>query len=1427
MESSRKYANPSPECRLGRTLTEEFAGMPEELSHPVFSQPGKEGLLVGMIGEEAPKRIEINGYECIPFVSAGKDPQTVEQLATEDPIQMKPEQNVVESSSDEYDMGLTSTSDLIDFSSDLSPIPEEVEGEDEDSTSSADESEEDTKVVREISVDQFQSPDVMETVHLRPLEIGEATSTPIVVIECEGQNLSSLVDSGSEKTLISKKSFKKITKGLTRAQLRQRKTTYYPRLLSATGGRIPHLGTYILYVGKGANQTPHEFVVLDDSKGGCHPLGNLDALLGYDFMSLQSGILSAATQELTFNGLSFPLMTRQVTGKDQSLVRMLQEERDYQEVPLELEVKDRVVIPPKSAALIPTKFTNPGNDVDVIGPPQFAQEGMMTVEGKFCHQSGKFMIMIRNISNVRRVIKKHSVIPMFVMKIARDIPRIQSAENSGASGDESTAEGKDPNMPSEQKFPEEKEVVQELDEEYQKEWNKVLDSVIEQSTSLSPQGRETLRRLILDNKDIFKLKTDPPGRVDHYTVPIHLESKDPVCQRQYHLSQGDNEEADRQVETMLRYDIIEPSVSPWNFPIIFVDKKIIIAEGSQKHERRMCVDLKKLNEKSTKINFPMPAVDHTIRKLRGCRYFSCLDILWGFWQLPLEKRHRKYVAFQTEKGHYQFKRLPFGWVNSPFYFQRYMQTHIANPNSECCQAYIDDLVVFSRTEEEHFAHLRQVLETVRSEGVKLKLSKCLFFSQEMQYLGHRISAEGIKMDPSKLAFIQTITPPTSKKQVRSFLGKIQYYAKFLPDLSRVARPLSRLTGSKSTFKWEQEHQEAFEKLKGMIARDVMLAFPDDNLPFYITTDASDYAIGAVLSQKDADTGIERPILFLSKSLDDAQARYSTTEKELYAIMYALEKFHPFIFGRKFHLRTDHRALLWFCGKKNVQGRLARWSTFINQYAQDISFIQGKANLVADLLSRVPFPNETDVRDQQDGMDENEALNATLRAKIYEVAGLGKENSEEESVRIVTRSGGGRDMQTDQILDQMIGEDSVSSDHEDEPDMDPIQIPLHPLLLPRMWAKEDPGKLRVKKNEAGFWIMDRPGKPDVLWVPPLYREDVLRAFHWNPTAAHPSEAKMYEGMRGEVYWDGMYRDVKEYVKHCGKCQLHRMGGSDVPPLQPRRNASYPMQRISMDILSLSGVGAGGTPYILVIMDEFSRYVEAFPIFTQTAEKVADVFLRQFISRYGVPEEILSDQGGCFMSMLFTRLCEQLEIRKLHTTAYRPQGNGGNERVHGTLYGILRMLTKNGGKNWKNKLPLALYVYRNTVHSALGMSPFQALFGYRARNVTMEHYHPELWETPESRLVELHQIHESIKEYMAKIQKSRNELVNQKRQLREYQPGDLVKFRKQVRNKLEPLWEGPATVLRKVGPVDYELKFENDESQKHPVIHAAYLRPFFDY
>jgi transposase InsO family protein/ribosomal protein L21E len=683
--------------------------------------------------------------------------------------------------------------------------------------------------------------------------------------------------------------------------------------------------------------------------------------------------------------------------------------------------------------------------------------------------------------------------------------------------------------------------------------------------------------------------------------------------------------------------------------------------------------------------------------------------------------------------------------------------------------------------------------------------------------------------------------PRNKKQVRQILGKVNYIGKFIPHLAQITRPMTMLTSQSEDVKfvWGEAQQAAFEQLKEIIAKDVMLIYPRSDKPLNITTDASDYALGGVLSQTDDATGLERPIMFISKSLTDTERRYTVTEKELYSIVYALKKFKPYIYGRQFHVYTDHRALIWLCGKKDPMSRLGRWSLTIAEYAQGIHFVAGKQNRVADALSRAPFVEEP-TQPSFEEYQSNPCIPQNIKDQVSSMVGIDPEDLKEKPDyweiirdRAVPTTGLNWEYQP---MRTIMGQSVAKTISEIEGGPQSIlatmsqSISWTPTLLPEYWSeKTETSEIPPEVNKDPDGILRVKGTDfygrecQLLWIPVPFRKDVMKSYHSTPMTAHPSYRKMYLRMKQQVYWRGMERDVRKYVSHCGWCQKNRFGLQEKPQMQSRGPPLRPMQRISMDILTLEGVKAGGPANVLVVIDEFTRYAETYILNNMEAETVADKLVEEFVCRYGLPEELLTDRGSQFLSHLFLELCRQLRIQKLNTTAYHPECNGANERMHGTLYTILRALTNKGGKDWKRQLPMAMFVYRNTVHRSLGISPHQALFGYTSRH---EYIDDSMFETSfpvDERVKALYDMREFLQAKMEKMEKENNLRRNRYRKLRCYEVGDKVMLRNHVRTKLDTPWRGPYTIVNKIGNVNYEIQLPVGD-RTHKVIHVQHLKPW---
>ena len=398
-------------------------------------------------------------------------------------------------------------------------------------------------------------------------------------------------------------------------------------------------------------------------------------------------------------------------------------------------------------------------------------------------------------------------------------------------------------------------------------------------------------------------------------------------------------------------NFIEDSDSPYNSPVWVVPKK---PDPDGNKRWRMVIDFRKLNEKTVKDAYPLPNITHILDQLGGAQYFSTLDLAMGFHQIKMHPNSKAKTGFSTLYGHYHYNRMPFGLKNAPATFQRLMDKILSGLQGVELFVYMDDIVIYANSLEEHTRKFRILLERLDKANLTLQPEKCLFLRKEVCYLGHVITQEGVKPDPKKVEAVRKFPQPRNAKNIKQFLGLAGYYRRFIPDFSTIAKPLSFLLKKNVLFKWTNSQHESFNKLKDILCTHPLLQYPDFSKPFIVSCDASNYGIGGVLNQNF--DGKNLPIAYASRTLSDVEINYATIEKELLAILFSVETFRPYLYGRKFTLETDHRPLVWLHNVKNPNSKLVRWRYRLNEYDYEIIYKKGITNLNADALSRNPCDN---------------------------------------------------------------------------------------------------------------------------------------------------------------------------------------------------------------------------------------------------------------------------------------------------------------------------------------------------------------------------------------------------------------------------------------------------------------------------------------
>ncbi|KAM0729433.1 Retrovirus-related Pol polyprotein from transposon 297 [Formica fusca] len=463
---------------------------------------------------------------------------------------------------------------------------------------------------------------------------------------------------------------------------------------------------------------------------------------------------------------------------------------------------------------------------------------------------------------------------------------------------------------------------------------------------LNKEELKAIKEICENYSDIFHIEGEPLTCTNTIAHKIATQAdSSPVNVRPYRLSEK-HKEVNRQVREMLKNKIIRPSMSQWNAPLLVVPKK---ADASGKPKLRVVVDFRKLNDLTIGDSFPLPNITDILDQLGNAKCFTTLDLASGYHQIPMEEGDKCKTAFSTPHGHYEYNRMPFGLKNAPATFQRLMNSILIGIQGIKCLVYLDDIVIYGASLQDHNKRLIEVLRRLRENNLKLQPDKCEFLRKEVTYLGHIITENGISPDPSKLEAVRNFPTPRKVKDIQAFIGLAGYYRKFIENFSKIAKQLTKLTKKKNKFEWTQEQQQAFEMLKEKLTTAPLLKYPDFEKEFIVTTDASDYAIGAILSQ--GEIGQDQPIAYASRILARAEQKYNTTEKELLAIVWAVKHFRPYLYGTKFTIVTDHKSLVWLFNVTDPGSRLIRWRLKLEEYDYEIIHKAGTANRNADALSR--------------------------------------------------------------------------------------------------------------------------------------------------------------------------------------------------------------------------------------------------------------------------------------------------------------------------------------------------------------------------------------------------------------------------------------------------------------------------------------------
>lgn len=465
---------------------------------------------------------------------------------------------------------------------------------------------------------------------------------------------------------------------------------------------------------------------------------------------------------------------------------------------------------------------------------------------------------------------------------------------------------------------------------------------------LNEEEKSKLVKIIKEYYDIFSKENLTLTHTSTIKHEIKTTDETPVFTRSYRYPECYREEIKNQVNKLLNDGIIQESCSPWNSPVWMVPKKL---DASGKRKFRMVIDYRKINLKTVDDKFPIPNITDVLDKLGKNIYYTTLDLASGFHQIPLHENSIQKTAFNTEEGHFEFKRMPFGLKNAPATFQRLMNHILRKYINKICLVYMDDIIILGTSLQEHTENIKIIFNVLREHNLKVQLDKSEFFKKEVAYLGHVVSEKGVKPNPNKINAVKNYPIPKTQKEIKTYLGLLGYYRKFIPNFAKLTKPLTNCLKKNNKIDINNEdYRESFEQSKNLLINSPILQYPDFSKQFVLTTDASNYAIGAVLSQNSE--GKDLPIAYASRTLNDHEIHYSTIEKELLSIVWATKYFRPYLYGTKFKIYTDHRPLVWLMSLKDPSSKLVRWKIKLDEYDFEIEFKKGKVNSNADALSRI-------------------------------------------------------------------------------------------------------------------------------------------------------------------------------------------------------------------------------------------------------------------------------------------------------------------------------------------------------------------------------------------------------------------------------------------------------------------------------------------
>lgn len=875
--------------------------------------------------------------------------------------------------------------------------------------------------------------------------------------------------------------------------------------------------------------------------------------------------------------------------------------------------------------------------------------------------------------------------------------------------------------------------------------------------------KNKMTTILKEHRGLFSGRMRPPSAMLR-AHRIELSDRTPFRTSPRRYSPEKAAEIEAQVEQMLQGGIVEPSNSPYASPVLLVKKN----QGW-----RFCVDYRELNKRTTDVISVLPPIIDTVRDLGQARFFTSLDLTSGYWQLPMEAASKKYTAFFTPSGgQFQFTAMPFGLKLAPATFQRAMTEIFSGMLNRFVKVYLDDIIVYSSTYEEHLEHLQRVLEKIEVHQLRLNPDKCQFATTSLPYLGYEVDGKFTKARECHLLKIKQFERPKNKRQVQAFLGLVNWLRGYLPDVATLVAPMTELTGN-VPFKWTDDCERSWIQTKAALEKPQRLERPHKEWKFVLQVDASEEGMGAVLMQEDSEAK-RHLIHFSSSKFHKAEKQYHINEKECLAMVWAIRRYRHYLEDKHFVLRTDNRALVWLQSHQDDRAKLTRWALLLQEFSFTIEHVAGKANQLPDYLSRHAAECP-----EGPAIAYDELIPTPAVCVLREVEPLVKQ------------------ILAGQLVDEMTQRLARRTRKaEEEGPKDDIDESLLANFI---------------VSVEGNLFQQRQDGTCRAYVPEGMRPQVLEHYHAGENSAHPGQRETQRAINARFYWYGMQSEIRRFVQKCLVCK--QIKGRNIQQAAPMstHTPTRAWQYISIDTLGRYR-GDGTEPeYAVILEDVLTKWTEAVPVKDTRHQTITEVLDAVFL-RYGVPEVVIADCATNFTLAKWEKYCRKLGMRIVNSATYHQRANPVERQVQEVKKIIRALMKTNAGKRWHELLPRATGILRNRVNRATGETPAKAFLGFEPRL-------PGDWLIPG-----VQEIRQTREEHDGQLRDRKRIFAREYVRDPEQQPvtfnvGDTVLVRNHDRGTFGDPWLGPFPVIRRTSPAIYEVR---TNSRTLP-IHVDDLRP----